>query len=171
MGMAGFPARFFPAAFAALLVALAGCSSVPPQTDPDIDAVVAPRRADADIGAGAARHALDVVGVPYRFGGSTPDGFDCSGLIQYSYGLAGRQLPRDTEGLRTRTRPVPLAQARPGDLLFFHLNGRRNSHVGLHIGDNSFVHAPSTGKHVSTASLSNPFWRRHFAGARRPHFD
>ncbi len=144
---------------------------MPSQTDPDSDVVVAPQQADPDIGAGAARHALDLVGVPYRFGGSTPDGFDCSGLVQYSYALAGRQLPRDMEGLRARTRSISLAQVRPGDLLFFHLNGRRNSHVGLHIGDNRFVHAPSTGKFVSTASLSNPFWRRHLAGARRPLFD
>lgn len=159
-----------PASIAAIVLfiaVLAGCSSMPPQSAPDVD-VAAPQQAGTNYGSGAARYALNVVGTPYLYGGSTPDGFDCSGLVQYSYALAGLQLSRSVEGLLSNSRTVSRSRLRPGDLLFFHLNGRPNSHVGLYIGENHFVHAPSTGKFVSTASLSNPYWRQRLAGARRP---
>lgn len=173
--------RLDGAIFAMVFLALAGCSVAPVQLDPSVDANAMPEQTDpdaevnavppqsgAEVGAGAAQHAVDMVGTPYRWGGNTPIGFDCSGLVQYSYALAGVQLPRSTEELHAASRFVPRKKIRPGDLLFFHLDGRRNSHVGLYIGDGSFVHAPRTGKFVSTANLSDPFWRRHLAGARRP---
>lgn len=125
-------------------------------------------RSDPDVGAGAARHALGMRGRPYQYGGNTPQGFDCSGLIQYSYARAGMKVPRSTEGLWAGSRSVSSSQIRPGDLLFFHQEGKRNSHVALYIGDDRFVHSPSSGKQVSTASLSDPYWRRHFSAARRP---
>lgn len=149
-------ARLPLAALAAIFIALAGCTTLPPS---------APSPSDA--GASAVKHALGMLGVPYRYGGSTPQGFDCSGLVQYSYARAGVSLPRDMQGLWRSTRPVAPAQIRPGDLVFFHLDGQRNSHVGLYVGDNAFVHAPSRGKHVSTASLSNPYWSRRIGGVRR----
>ncbi len=154
--ISGSTARCLLAILALALLALAGCSSVPPQSD---------------AGVGAVRHALDMVGVPYRYGGSTPQGFDCSGLVQYSYARAGIRLPRDVQGLWHDTLPVSMTQIRQGDLVFFHLDGKRNSHVGLYIGDNRFVHAPSTGKRVSTASLSNPYWHRRIGGVRRATAD
>ena len=55
-----------------------------------------------------------------------------------------------------------------GDLLFFHQDGKRNSHVAIYVGNHRFVHAPSSGKQVSTASLDDKYWNQHFAGARRP---
>jgi murein DD-endopeptidase len=139
----------------ALFALAGGCSS-------------APRKTDTDAGAGAARHALGMQGKPYRYGGNTPRGFDCSGLVQYSYGRVGVHLPRSTEGLWAGSHPVSSREIRPGDLLFFNQEGKRNSHVGLYIGGNRFVHARSSGKHVSTASLSDPYWHQHFTGARRP---
>jgi murein DD-endopeptidase len=134
----------------------------------DADVAVAPQRKTPDVGAYAVRHALKMVGTPYVWGGSAPGGFDCSGLVQYSYALAGVAMPRAMIQQRAASRAVPRKQIRPGDLVFFHIDGKRNSHIGIYIGDGKFVHAPSTGKLVSTASLSNPYWQRHFGGARRP---
>lgn len=140
------------------LLVTAGCSSTP-------------RRSESDAGAKAAHHALDMKGKPYRYGGSTPQGFDCSGLVHYSYGRVGVRLPRHTEGLWGQSRPVSPRQLRTGDLLFFDQEGKRSSHVGMYLGDDQFVHAPSSGKRVSVARLSDPYWQRHFAGARRISVD
>lgn len=150
--------------------------------DPDIDFAATMRLAEhvsaadaasqeEDAGAGAVRVALEMVGTPYVWGGNSPKGFDCSGLVQYSYSLAGLELPRVTIKQRSASRAVPRRQLRPGDLLFFHIDGKRYSHIGIYIGEGEFVHAPRTGKSVTTASLSNPYWQRHFGGARRPVFD
>jgi cell wall-associated NlpC family hydrolase len=149
----------------------ANTSALQRQTDPQADVSAEPTQADPDVGADAARHALEMVGTPYRYGGKTPKGFDCSGLVVYSYALAGKQLPVNVGGQRAASRPVPRKQIRPGDLLFFELTDEGRSHVALYVGGGKFVHAPSRGKVVSTASLSNPYWRRHFAGARRPALD
>jgi len=149
--------RLTLAASGLILFALGGCSSAPRQAEPD-----------AGAGAGAARHALEMQGKPYRPGGSSPQGFDCSGLVQYSYARVNMRLPRNTEGLWASSRAVPRTEIRPGDLLFFHQEGKRNSHVGIYVGNNRFVHAPSSGKQVSTASLGDRYWSQHFAGARRP---
>ena len=147
--------RHFLAAFGLIVLVLGGCSS-------------APRQAELGAGAGAAQHALSMQGKPYRPGGNSPRGFDCSGLVQYSYARVNMRLPRNTEGLWSSSRAVPKTEIRPGDLLFFHQEGKRNSHVGIYVGNNRFVHAPSSGKQVSTASLGDRYWNQHFAGARRP---
>jgi cell wall-associated NlpC family hydrolase len=111
--------------------------------------------------------AAEMVGVPYRYGGSTPRGFDCSGLVYYAHRQAGITVPRTTGALLHRARPVRVAELRPGDLLFFELDGKKVSHVGIYAGANRFIHAPSTGKHVSWASLQSAFWSSRFIGAGR----
>jgi cell wall-associated NlpC family hydrolase len=171
------------AAAALVLLVLGGCSSTRhpvPEADrsaprPGAAAQGEPQRgsassakADEDIGASAARTALTMRGKPYRYGGYSPQGFDCSGLVHYSYSQAGGSLPRNTNGLWVRSRGIDRGEIRPGDLLFFNQEGKRNSHVGIYIGGNRFVHAPSSGKQVSTASLSDPYWRQYFSAARRP---
>jgi murein DD-endopeptidase len=168
------------AAVALVLLALAGCSSTRhPVPEADRSATRpgggtqgemqrGGARADEDVGASAARTALSMRGKPYRYGGYSPQGFDCSGLVHYSYAQAGGSLPRNTNGLWVRSRTIDRGEIRPGDLLFFHQEGKRNSHVGIYIGSNRFVHAPSSGKQVSTASLSDPYWRQHFSAAKRP---
>lgn len=108
-----------------------------------------------------------MVGKPYRYGGSSPQGFDCSGLVHYSYSRAGVKIPRDTPGLRQASRPVSVRHIQRGDLVFFNQEGKRASHVGIYLGNDEFVHAPSTGKHVHIVTLSESYWQRHFAGARR----
>jgi cell wall-associated NlpC family hydrolase len=115
----------------------------------------------------AADHALAMVGKPYRYGGSTPAGFDCSGLVQYSYALAGVKLPRDTQALRELAQAIRANDLRRGDLLFFDQEGKKSSHVAIYLGDERFVHAPSSGGRVRTDSLDAVYWRRHFVQARR----
>ena len=108
-----------------------------------------------------------MVGRPYKFGGASPSGFDCSGLVLYSYKLAGLSLPRDTEHQRQASRIVRVSSLRRGDLLFFDQQGKKNSHVGIYLGDGQFVHAPSSGKHVRKDTLDAPYWKKHLSEARR----
>jgi len=115
----------------------------------------------------AAAVALEQVGVPYRYGGSTPSGFDCSGLVHYSYANAGRSIPRTTAGLWANLAPVDTRQIRTGDLLFFSISGKM-SHVGMYLGDGRFVHAPSTGRVVAVESLDSDYYRRALIRAGRP---
>ncbi|MFQ5609871.1 MAG: C40 family peptidase, partial [Woeseiaceae bacterium] len=103
----------------------------------------------------------DQVGVPYRYGGQSPAGFDCSGLVHYAYLHAGRTVPRTTGQLWSGTTPVARSDLRVGDLLFFSIEGQM-SHVGLYLGGGQFVHAPSTGRSVSVESLSSSFYSRAF---------
>jgi cell wall-associated NlpC family hydrolase len=110
--------------------------------------------------------ALSMVGAPYEYGGSSPDGFDCSGLVYYAYDAAGVTLPRTTTQLLRGSRGIALDEAREGDLLFFEITSKPD-HVGIFIGNKQFVHAPSSGKHVSVGTLDDPYWRNSFVGARR----
>jgi murein DD-endopeptidase len=111
--------------------------------------------------------AREQVGVPYRYGGESPRGFDCSGLVHYAYARAGIEVPRTTRELLRQARRVPLSKLRPGDVLFFRVAPPKISHVGLYIGDGRFVHAPSSGKDVSYASLNDDYWSRHVVAAGR----
>ncbi|MBT8099197.1 MAG: C40 family peptidase [Gammaproteobacteria bacterium] len=107
------------------------------------------------------------LGVPYRYGGSNPNGFDCSGLVHYSYNKAGKSVPRTTGALWDDARPVAEANLRAGDLLFFRISGKM-SHVGLYIGGGRFVHAPSSGKRVTVADLQSDFYSSALIRAGRP---
>jgi len=115
----------------------------------------------------AAESALAMLGKPYRRSGNTPAGFDCSGLVQYSYSKVGVTLPRDTQAQRLEGRSVPASELRRGDLVFFDQEGKKSSHVGIYIGHGRFVHAPSTGGRVRTDGLKADYWRSHFVEARR----
>ncbi len=106
------------------------------------------------------------VGVPYRYGGESPDGFDCSGLVMYVYGKHGMVLPRTADAQYDEGARITVKALQPGDLVFFHTAGRgRISHVGIYVGDGEFIHAPRAGKTVSHARLDNSYWRKHYAGA------
>jgi cell wall-associated NlpC family hydrolase len=111
--------------------------------------------------------ASEMVGTPYRLGGETPRGFDCSGLVHYAYGQAGVSVPRLTREQYKGSRRVSLDQLQPGDLVFFRIRGGRLSHVGIYAGDGRFIHAPSRGKRVRYARLDNPYWRKRWVGAGR----
>jgi cell wall-associated NlpC family hydrolase len=118
------------------------------------------------VGARAADIAMQQVGAPYRWGGDTPQGFDCSGLVHYSYAQVGFAVPRTTREQRRALRPVDIATAEPGDLLFFKTS-RKDWHVALYLGHNEFVHAPSTGKMVTVGSLNNSYYRDHLVDVRQ----
>ncbi len=105
------------------------------------------------------------LGAPYRYGGNGPRGFDCSGLVQFTHAQAGIAVPRTAAAQRARARGVHPASLRQGDLVFFRLDGSKISHVGIYIGAGQFIHAPSSGKRVSVASLHNPYWNQRLAGA------
>jgi cell wall-associated NlpC family hydrolase len=116
----------------------------------------------------AASHALKMVGAPYRYGGSAPSrGFDCSGLVQYSFKQAGVSLPHNTDQQRRVSKAVRLSELRRGDLLFFDEKGKKSSHVAIYVGDGVFVHAPSSGKRVRSDRLDSPYWRKQLPEARR----
>jgi murein DD-endopeptidase len=119
------------------------------------------------VGEKAAKTAVSMAGRPYKFKGDSPEGFDCSGLVQYSYLSAGLEVPHGTSALRRVTKPVGLKSIRTGDLLFFNESGKKASHVGIFLSGNLFVHAPSTGGKVRKDSLTDPYWKKSFLEARR----
>jgi cell wall-associated NlpC family hydrolase len=109
-----------------------------------------------------------MIGAPYLYGGSSPRGFDCSGLVVFSYAKAGvDSLPHSAAALSRIATPVPLDDLEPGDLLFFTLSGRKTTHVGIYVGDEAFVHAPSKGKRVERVRLDDFYWRRKLRGGGR----
>ena len=144
-----------------LIAALAGCAGTP-----EVAGTPA-RRASDETALKAVAFAREMIGKPYRYGGDTPAGFDCSGLVRYSYGRAGISMPRATPAQRNATTLISVRSLRPGDLLFFDQEGKKSSHVGIYLGDGRFVHAPSTGGRVRTDSLRTEFWKKHFVEARR----
>jgi len=145
--------------FLAGVLAFSGCASTPPS------ASSGSTKNPADQ---AAAYAQTMIGKPYKYGGSTPKGFDCSGLVLYSYKQAGVALPHSTEKQRSTSRRIKVAELRPGDLLFFHQEGKKYGHVAIYAGNGKFVHAPSSGKSVRTDRLDNPYWKKHLSEARRP---
>ena len=112
----------------------------------------------------AVRVALGAVGVPYRWGGESPaSGFDCSGLVRWSYGRIGIDLPHNSYALYGEGRRVSTDAMESGDLLFFEGLG----HVGLYVGRGRMVHAPQTGRNVEVVSLAGSTYGRRLIGARR----
>ena len=145
---------------------LAACAGSPDAADHSVDFKPV-ARADHDTAYEAAAHARNMVGKPYRYGGNTPNGFDCSGLVHYSYARAGIAVPRTTRSQLSAGIPVSARSLRAGDLVFFDQEGKKFSHVGIYLGDGRFVHAPSSGKRVRIDRLDKRYWRKHFVAARR----
>ncbi len=132
-----------------MLAVLAGCGGHPSTSWDQPHS--GPGRQAADI-------ALEQVGAPYRYGGASPTGFDCSGLVQYSYSRAGVSVPRTTGQLWGAAKPVAQHELEAGDVLFFSIEGKM-SHVGMYLGERRFVHAPQSGRSVTVASLDAPFYK------------
>jgi cell wall-associated NlpC family hydrolase len=113
--------------------------------------------------------AMTLLGINYKFGGNTPEtGFDCSGFVRYVFKEAfGLSLPRRAEEISNKGQRVAIEQLIPGDLVFFNTMKRTFSHVGIYIGNNQFVHAPSSGGAVRVEGIDKSYWQTRFDGARR----
>lgn len=148
---------------------LAACSSQGPVVSRSAPASipVAQTRAESLVGERAAEIAVRQVGVPYRYGGMSASGFDCSGLVHFSYARAGKTIPRTTNGLWQSAHPVAQRELQVGDVLFFDIEGKM-SHVGLYLGEGRFVHAPANGRRVSIESLHSEFYRQALIRGGRP---
>lgn len=136
----------------------AGCASAPTKRVSGYSQSAGDKAADT---------ALTMIGRPYTYKGEMPAGFDCSGLVRYSYLTAGMDVPHSTRALRNSTRSVGLRNARKGDLLFFDQSGRKYSHVGIYVGGDQFVHAPGTGGFVRRDRITDPYWKKHYLDTRR----
>lgn len=134
------------------------------------DAYAAQRRASGLVfGQGVADSALTYRGTPYRSGGASPNGFDCSGLVYFLLRQRGFNPPRTAAGLASFGRPVGKNQLQPGDIVLFANTYKRGvSHVGIYLGNDQFVHAPHTGSRVRTDILFAGYYAAKYYGARRP---
>jgi len=113
--------------------------------------------------------ALALIGVNYKYGGSSPDrGFDCSGLVSHVFQeVIGLTLPRNSQAMSKVGEKVDKTELQPGDLVFFNTRRFAFSHVGIYLGDNSFIHAPNRRSSVKVASIDGKYWKKRFNGARR----
>ncbi|MCX7192168.1 MAG: C40 family peptidase, partial [Proteobacteria bacterium] len=114
-------------------------------------------------------YAMSLYDTPYQYGGkSRVNGFDCSGFVQFVFrNSLGLQLPRTSAEMSQIGAPLEAVQLKPGDLVFFNTTRNPNSHVGIFIGDNRFVHSPKSGKAIMLTSLNDKYWSAHYNGARR----
>ena len=141
-------------------------SSSPDPTTPTTNRTAAGTTGAVD-GYSVSSTALSLRGVPYRNGGSDPQGFDCSGFIQYVYRQHGVKVPRDVRQQFELGREVDVKALEPGDLVFFTTVAPGASHVGIVIGGDQFVHAPSSAGVVRVENLSSSYWASRFVGAKR----
>lgn len=143
-----------------LLVLLLGACATPARV---------PQQASGGAANEVALYALSLADTPYRYGGNSSDsGFDCSGFVQHVYrNTLGIQLPRTSAEMSRMGEPLDDGQLRPGDLVFFNTRQRPFSHVGIYVGEQRFVHSPSSGKAIMVVSMREKYWRSRYDGARR----
>ena len=171
----------YPLLAASALVAALSCVQVAAAPSEDANAtastpLVRAEKSLRDLGVKAkdtaseiTSYALSLIGVDYKFGGNSPEqGLVCCGLIRYVFQQAtGISLPRTAREHARVGESVAVDKLQPGDLVFFNTRRFQFSHVGLYIGDNRFIHAPSTGGSVEVVSLEKQYWQKAFNGARR----
>jgi cell wall-associated NlpC family hydrolase len=158
--------RFCVVCLAALV--LAACGSLP--FSPSARSERA--RAGSEKGRDVVLFAMGLVDVPYRFGGKNPEaGFDCSGMVSYVYREAiGLDVRGRAVDIARKGRPIDKSELRAGDLVFFNTLNAPFSHVGIYIGENRFIHAPSTNSRVRIDSMSASYYAKRFHAARA-YFD
>lgn len=154
-----------------VLFIVTACSTIPnnniPVTEIPSSPVHKPIKAPG-VGDAVVQSAKSQLGIPYKFGGNSPqEGFDCSGLAMYSYRLNGVSIPRSTSDQFRSGKHINRADLDRGDLLFFRTMGQSVSHVGIYMGNDTFIHAPSSRKNIQIETLDNPYYKKRYLGARR----
>ena len=157
-----------------MLSLLAACAHQAPREGTPEEPYDAPAAIERDAGPRSELllRALGLVGVRYRYGGHSPQtGFDCSGLVQYLFSeVLGVALPRRAQDMSRVGDSVRRNELHPGDLVFFDTLREPYSHVGIYLGDQRFIHAPSSGGHVEVVTMTDRYWLRRYNGARRVGF-
>jgi cell wall-associated NlpC family hydrolase len=148
-----------------------GCGSEPYRppatTRTPVPSATPPPPPRADPGAEILQLASRLIGSPYRFGGSGPREFDCSGLVFFVHQQLGMDVPRTAAKQAAAAAPVDAFSLAPGDLVFFTESGAGITHVGIYAGKGRFVHAPKTGHPVGYGSMLDDYYLHNFAGAGR----
>ncbi|MBC7604427.1 MAG: C40 family peptidase [Ramlibacter sp.] len=112
--------------------------------------------------------AMGFLGVPYRRGGNSESGFDCSGFVRSMYErTVGLVLPRQAKEQAAATQTIDKQELQPGDLVFFNTMRRAFSHVGIYVGEGKFIHSPKPGAQVRVEDMGQSYWKQRFDGARR----
>ncbi|MEZ7911277.1 MAG: C40 family peptidase [Propionivibrio sp.] len=156
----------------ALLAGLSACSTSPPTPADSAPTPVVGPPPQPEPGSEVTIFALGLLDTGYRFGGKNPDaGLDCSGMVSYIYErAAGMRLRGSAADIARQGRSIEAAKLRPGDLVFFNTRNKPFSHVGVYIGGQRFVHAPSSNGRVRIDSLSARYYAQRFEAART-YFD
>jgi cell wall-associated NlpC family hydrolase len=165
-----------------LLLPLTGCASAPqknPTNPPVVAKSLEPKAnavakqsnvgADLDWRSDVVMRAITLLGVNYKFGGNSPEtGLDCSGFVRLVMkDVLGYLLPRRSEEIGFASQEIQTQDLKPGDLVFFNTLKKTFSHVGIYIGNNQFIHAPSSGSSVKIDTMDKAYWTARFNGARR----
>ena len=150
-----------------MLMTLAGCAGT--RTPIDFSSLSgAPEQPITSVQKDVIQAALSLLGTPYRFGGTTPEGFDCTGFVNYVYRKsAGMTLPRESHDLVRAGKQIPAAKLLPADIVYFMIEYQKPLHVGIYLGDGKFIHAPSRRGRVNIQSLNQDYWKSRYLGARR----
>ena len=142
-----------------VLMFISGCSSkIVPLSDSS---------GGSDTGKRVVAISEQMLGSPYSYGGDAPEGFDCSGLVRYVYRQVGIEVPHSSQMLYQQSIKIPINKLQPGDLLFFKIDLKTISHVGIFTEGLNFIHAPSNGKKVKNSRLDSNYWSKRLAGAGR----
>ena len=155
-----------------LALASASCAAVEPAPD-NTSTIQAIETVDAATWSGRARevlvNALSLTGIRYQYGGNSPEtGFDCSGFVRYVYQEATNlSLPHSARAISQLGKTIPKNELKPGDLVFFNTMKTAFSHVGIYLGNNRFIHSPSSGGGVRVEDMQTSYWAKRFNGAQR----
>ena len=151
---------------------LAACGSPGPRSSASTETIAQASRPVSEKGNEVVFYAMGLIDTGYRFGGKNPEaGLDCSGMVSYVYEKsADMRLTGSAADLARQGKAVPAEKLKPGDLVFFNTRNRPNSHVGIYIGDDRFVHAPNSRGKVRTESLKKGWFAARFEEGRS-YFD